>query len=31
MPPRGGNPALTDADLQATLDYLHRLTGVRSN
>ena len=31
MPPRGGNPALTDADLRATLDYLRRLTGVRSD
>jgi hypothetical protein len=25
----GGNPALTDDDLRATLDHLRRLTGVR--
>jgi len=31
MPPRGGNPALTDADLRATLGHLRRLTGVRSD
>jgi len=31
MPPRGGNPALTYDDLRATLDYLRRITGVRSN
>ena len=31
MPPRGGNPALADDDLRATLDYLRRITGVRSN
>jgi cytochrome c5 len=30
MPPRGGNPALTDDDLRSALDYLRGLTGVRS-
>jgi mono/diheme cytochrome c family protein len=24
MPPRGGNPALTDADMKAALEYMHR-------
>lgn len=28
MPPRGGNPALTDADLHSVLRYLRELTGV---
>jgi cytochrome c5 len=31
MPPRGGNPVLTENDLRATLDYLRRITGIRTN
>ncbi len=31
MPPKGGYPALTEDDLRATLDYLRRITGIRTN
>lgn len=31
MPPRGGNPALTDSDLRATLVHLRHITGIQSN
>ena len=31
LPPRGGNPALTDGDLRATLGHLRRRTGARSS
>jgi cytochrome c5 len=31
MPPRGGNPALTNDDLRAVLGYLRRITGIRAN